>query len=191
MQRATHGATTTHLYLESLNISSFYCEIDSECPSGSCSSDNVCVDSYKSCPNECSGSDKGLCMYFEIDRQVQSCTIQNGYCQAVCICHDGWYGPDCSISTAELPDMQIIREMTCAGLVASIDDQDTSVEVVRSTASFVSTLVSDPSIMNDDSIYDCADALLSLVERSLESMGDKDTFDSIFEALSMVRHSHM
>jgi hypothetical protein len=114
--------------------------------SGSCSKDadcgvwstcdlitKTCSPLPKGCPSNCSAAyDNGVCAYEVVASQAlltdgKTCTMYDTYCAAVCVCSDGWYGSDCSLTASQIAAKQATTEQLLNGLqeVVSLETLDT------------------------------------------------------------------
>jgi hypothetical protein len=72
----------------------------------------------KSCPNDCSGTSNGLCVFktTESDNYLEECLLLQPWCEAVCVCETGFAGPDCSYTDAQMRAIRTARRQVASRL---------------------------------------------------------------------------
>jgi len=91
----------------------------------------------QACLNDCSSN--GECKFFNsiTNKEVQSCSVLESSCYAICICDDGYYGSSCSMTEEELIAKQSIREKLVTG-ATSVETDSNSVAVQSSMTGLTS-----------------------------------------------------
>ena len=129
------------------------CSYDEGCITGVCELFNttmgLCKDIYKSCRSNCSGA--GACIY--VERSTNSpmsmeevCSISSERCEAVCVCHAGAYGTDCSLTRTEYKNLIVLREYVCSSVFESIGLQEHSYEVLIGRVVLIGNALKDAGI---------------------------------------------
>ena len=112
---------------------------DSNTPCVSSSRRRLLTSTYpsKACTSSC--SNHGTCKFIDLNTNVvvQSCTVVQSSCDAICFCNDGYYGNSCSMDATDLLAKQAMREKLLTGDAASDPDLDT-VSVTMSMSSLTS-----------------------------------------------------
>jgi hypothetical protein len=164
-------------------------DASSVCESGKCDDSNVCVEPDKTCTNNCSYAvnSNGLCVFYDVNNvETASCAQSDSYCRAACVCNDGFYGSDCSLSLDELGTMQSIRDTLCLGLYETLSIQDVSSDVVISRATSIANILIDSSQLSDDGFSNCTAALVGTIQSDPEIAGSASTASLCMTALSTV-----
>lgn len=107
------------------------CRNDSDCLSGRCGYDNICVYPSKTCPSstsfEC--SNHGQCVFVDTSNNlIDNCDVTDSRCFAKCLCDSNYGGIDCSLDSEAVSERDIIRTTMCQSLlnISSIQDQSGS-----------------------------------------------------------------
>mmetsp|Transcript_13963 Transcript_13963/g.18226 ORF Transcript_13963/g.18226 Transcript_13963/m.18226 type:complete len:2934 (-) Transcript_13963:266-9067(-) len=115
------------------------CVEHADCFSESCI-DGVCQVLNKVCPGNCNAA--GACSFQDINgNPVQVCDLQNSFCEAVCLCGEGFYGQDCSLTDGEVEDLQELQEIMLESLVTISSETDMTFEGVNQLATAAGTTV--------------------------------------------------
>jgi hypothetical protein len=163
------------------------CNTNTDCPLFYyCSEDgntNRCKPILKSCHNNC--SDHGTCEIIDSATQwplssSQTCNIDDDSCDVNCICHDGYKGQYCSLSTQEFTLKQSLRHLIVtnthtsastaldavgiSSILQSLESSNTNIHEINSNASGI--------------VYDIMDILVNNIDSQSISL-DYDTIHSL------------
>jgi hypothetical protein len=142
----------------------------------------------KTCANDCTSDTNGICVFKGIhsDHYFDECFIFDGFCEAVCVCEDGFSGPDCSYTDEEmrsirsakqkvverLDDLRYLEDTdkyTLEGMVSTIAVvADNKYEMDESTAAHLGTLAGNmiTDCTNIDESYESVESVLSALDNT-------------------------
>eukprot|EP01038_Epipyxis_sp_PR26KG_P004991 gene4991-6977_t len=160
------------------------CSTNSNCSTGVCKN-RVCQESYKSCPNQCSG--KGTCSFVDTSNNIIStCQTSNFFCIAKCNCANGWFGADCSLSQSQYVTQRVLREQLCYYAYQTLSFQDITSDVMYSRASTVNQLLSDMSQITTKAYSFCTRTLLLSINMDASTACQSRNSRIVYDALSTV-----
>jgi hypothetical protein len=172
--------------LSTFGINGDFCASESDCLSGICDA-GICVDSSKECPNNCTSVDNGQCAFVNSisDNFIEACPSSETFCRAQCLCNDGWFGGDCSLTEAEYATFQQERAALCFALSQTADIQDIGADVITGMANSVASVLIDATQLTDDTLINCTQALIFTIESEPSIAGSASSvYDNIVTALS-------
>ena len=113
------GSSNAHCVSSNANATlASDCSTDANCPFGPCDvGSGVCTVGSKTCPGGCSSASQGSCGFYDwAGAPTTSCNTSDVYCSASCSCAAGFYGEDCSVTTASFATQSGVRELSCTSL---------------------------------------------------------------------------
>ena len=92
-------------------IFTYGCSSDADCASSSlfCNVERTCKLMSKSCPADCSGNGECIMLDVAYGQVVAQCLLGDVTCEASCMCGEGFSGPSCSITAAEIESRRSTR----------------------------------------------------------------------------------
>ena len=161
-----------------------FCHSNTSCFSGLCTSSH-CQDVSKSCVNNCGG--KGICTYYDRYGSIlSSCSVTDIYCSAACLCRNNSFGIDCSMSRQQYTQSSAFKSTACEAILASVKNQDVSVDVVMSRISAVNSILNDGTAIDSLAISNCTSAVLMTVINNPATCCQESLPQLIVETLSNV-----
>jgi hypothetical protein len=160
------------------------CSSDDDCLVGTCQ-DNACVDSTKSCPNDCSG--QGECLHYDVYNVLtDSCLSSNAFCKAQCNCTADFYGVDCSLTEDEYLSKLEIRETLCANMYDAVSLQDLTSDAVLSRANLLAGMLLDLTQLSETAFENCVNVLVYTVETDAALVAQSTTASQVVAAFSSI-----
>jgi hypothetical protein len=134
-----------------------FCAVDSDCLYGLCTA-NMCVAPGKLCDSNC--SQHGRCEYKDTSGSLHSsCSILDVRCNAICVCHSGYYGHDCSLDSVALSEIDSMRSSMCSALLAASKLQDSSAQLLDNMVSSLFEAYDPYEVLSSSAIENCEDLL--------------------------------
>ena len=164
--RASATAVTAQPFATPKLLSS-YCNMTSDCLDFQHCIGHVCTNVEQDCPNNCSSH--GVCSFSNIytGERYAACPILDTSCSAYCRCSGGYFGLDCSVSSAD----QLIRVRSRLSLLRSLGNL-TQVENINtnSVESWINSLASivNPSEVSSDCFAPVQTVLSTVLVQSLD-----------------------
>ena len=127
---------------------------------------SVCVQTQKSCSNNCNGN--GKCNFVSINTgmSVSTCTLSDTSCQAMCTCLPVFGGLLCDLTIAEHNSNQVLRTALMGGLLNQTISQDASLAVVAGWTSSVSSITQNYAELTPASIANVLAVVSTIVAQS-------------------------
>jgi hypothetical protein len=119
------------------------------------------------CPSGCSGH--GRCAWIarnyigELAPQLDECVVADQVCKATCLCHDGYAGSACSMTTGELSARQQLRKELLRLLSSLIAQSDLSIVALPSWINFLKLTIMQPSELSNDDKFVTANIVEGLL----------------------------
>jgi hypothetical protein len=100
------------------------CNSNNSCVTGECKvigDQAVCADVQKSSLLLVFFSGENTCIHTNLlgYKTVSYCTLFDASCKAQCVCADGFYGTDCTLSVATFQNLVSLRELLCSSILES------------------------------------------------------------------------
>ena len=148
---------------------------------------SICGAAYKSCPNACSGSSRGTCVFRDANGlPASACLAQDAFCLPACECLQGFYGADCSMTATEIASSRALRDSMCAHLASLVYLQDTNPDVIFSRASMVSQTLVDVDQVSPQGLQACATLLTQTIANHTALVGQERAATLYLQALSRI-----
>lgn len=186
------GSSNTQCSLSSVastkSASDRACDSNSDCFSGYCDQRKCSIPS-KFCPSSCSS--RGSCIYRinGVEQQSGSTCLESDLsCTALCSCDAGYYGQDCSLTSANYLIRKSFVATLCSGLYQSLAFQDlTTANSFKSLATTVASMLTDSSLVDESALEECAMVLVEpLLSSSSVVCEDDEAYTAVVSALSSV-----
>ena len=123
-----------------------YCSHNGDCDGifESCV-DGICSNLPKQCPSNCSGEDRGVCIFRSTlllppDDVVPECFDGNIICSPECMCKPGYAGLSCSLTEEEMSSKKELREKLLRGVLSIVEGEDADQESVTSWVTSLSSM---------------------------------------------------
>jgi len=152
-------------------------------------SDPDCAPFDRVCPTDstavCSGH--GACKYQDVSgNAVDSCTVVNQFCSALCECEVGYGGNTCGYTDAEIESRLASRQSMCDAIVFSSSLQDSSPELLLSMATSLGGVYDPMEVVSADGIASCELVLETIFELLVNGQldGTDQTTQVVLGALS-------
>ena len=121
-----------------------HCAIDSDCTQLRCTN-GLCVSPPKPCVFNCSGH--GACSHYAGFQPLapRDCTIEDWWCDARCMCNDGWYGQACTLDSTTNSATIAMRNNLLLGLSDVVGLQDPDAAAADAQASGLYSVIASAS----------------------------------------------
>mmetsp|Transcript_14931 Transcript_14931/g.20503 ORF Transcript_14931/g.20503 Transcript_14931/m.20503 type:complete len:1670 (+) Transcript_14931:55-5064(+) len=162
------------------------CQTNSSCISGVCAG-FACADANKACPNNCGG--KGYCTYIDNNNQIlTACPLTVSSCRATCKCSPGYFGRDCSLSSAQYAQLTAFRETMCSSLRNTLAIQNVNSDTVASRILAVNNMMIDPTQVSSFAAATCSEVLVTSITEhpTLACLSSTTSFNSTLNAVSNI-----
>lgn len=182
------GDANTLCFLpESAKSVSSLCTSNQECITSLCV-DGRCGFANKLCPNNCTSNENGRCIFQDVSslKEVSSCAQGNLSCQATCICSQGFFGGDCSLTESTYEVSVKARRLLCSSLLQLTNVEDAGIDVISARALQVSYILNDLSIVDDSTYSNCSTAIVQTLSTLSSITGSYATTGYVMQAISSV-----
>jgi hypothetical protein len=145
----------------------------------------------KPCPSNCSYSEgRGECSFYSSaapDTRLSSCSaVDATTCFSHCLCTDGWFGLDCSLTQPEYAD-RVTNKALLANYIADLAAmQAVSRESLLMQSRLISSLLQNPTEIESATIELLSSTLLNSVFQGVPLLSSGDVVRSCVGALSAV-----
>jgi len=165
------------------------CSKNSDCLSGYCNKQKICVDVPKTCPNNCNVIvGYGKCVFADFNNvSTDECLNGDFTCRSVCVCKSDRFGLDCSIDKSTNLALVKVRDDLCFDLVSTLSTQDVSSDVFVGRMTAISSIFStDSNQISDAALMNCSHVLLHTVLNNPNTACLGNVYKSVFNAFSDV-----
>ena len=104
-----------------------HCYLDGDCPSAGWTCDAAsftCLQILQVCAETCEPHGDCLFLNHSVDSYLEVCYVDDTSCSAVCVCHAGYFGGQCSIAEAELVEVAATVEAEVCGYAFTLAADD-------------------------------------------------------------------